>query len=316
MFSPWAACMAAPCKLINPKNPGERGKSDPGHWELYHLDNDPSEATDLSDRHPDRVDQLKRALADWEKALPKNRWGQFGKQDRNYFDSFTFNKAAGGSWFDPDAWHETGEDTQLARMSCQDLYPNAVLIFPLTANGCKATNNLYSASGLSALLNRLDFTGKGEVTLTGNPLRFVSSLSATPPQIVVPAGAHATIDLALQADAPLTVSGGGSLTLSGGLSAPEVRVGNGIFRLECDAQTDLFQLKSTTLELRSKQVVGGELALGLGVHLSVEFERPPAQKTLVLEADEITGAFANTSLKMNGRDYRIHVDGGAVFIAP
>jgi arylsulfatase A-like enzyme len=303
-------------KMVNPKNPGEHGKNDPGHWELYDLASDPSESIDLSGRYPDRVDELKQAIADWERTLTKNRWGQFGKQDRNYFDSFTFSSAAGGNWFDQDAWHKTGDSKHTARMSCQDLYPNAVLEFPLTEEGYEATNNLYSASGLNAMLNRLKFTGKGHMTMAGNPLRFVASLAGQLPQIAIPAGGHATLELPLEADAPLTVSGDGAVTISGSFRAPAVTVSNRHFHLECDAHTGVMKLKSTTLNLRSKQVVDGVLALDSGVYLSVNLNQSPTQKTLVLKADRITGAFTNTDLKMNGLDYRVIVDGGRVFIAP
>ncbi len=303
-------------KLINPKNPGERGKNRPGHWELYNLASDPSESEDLSAQHPDRVAELKQAIADWEKTLTKNRWGQFGKQDRNYFDSFTFNSTADGNWFNRNAWHKTGDKKHTAYMSCQDLYPNAALVFPLDVKGYESTNNLYSASGLSAMLNRLEFTGKGRVTLSGNSLRLVSSLSDAQPQMSIPAGGHATIDLPLEADAPLSISGDGSITVSGSLTAPAVTISNRSFHLECDAQTDVMKLKSTTLNLRSKQVVVGEEMLDSGVHLSVNLDQPPAKKTLILKADRITGEFANTGLTMDGRDYRITIEDDRVFIAP
>lgn len=303
-------------KLINPKNPGEQGKNTPGHWELYDLAHDRSESKDISGEHPDRVAKLKQAIADWEKTLTKNRWGQFGKQDRNYFDSFTFDSTSDGNLIARNAWHQTGDDKNKARISCQDLYPNAALVFPLAANGYESTNDLYSASGLSAMLNRLAFTGKGRVTLTGNPIRFVSSLTNQLPAIVVPAEGHAAIDLPLEADAPLSISGEGSIAVSSGLNAPSVAVSNRNFHLECDVQIKVMKLKSTTLHLRSKQVVHGLLTLDSGVHLSVNLKQPPIKKMFILKADRITGRFANPSFKMNGIEYRITIDSGRVFISP
>ncbi|PHR89695.1 MAG: hypothetical protein COA78_35750 [Blastopirellula sp.] len=303
-------------KLINPKNPGERGKSDPGHWELYNLKSDPSESQDLSEQHPERVVELKEAIANWEKTLTKNRWGQFGKQDRNYFDSFTFSSTVDNNWDNQNAWHKTGDSNHKTRMSCQDLYPNAELVFPLTDTGYKSTNDLYSASGLSAMLNRLEFTGKGQVTLSGNPIRFVSSLSNQFPQISITAGGHATIDLPLESDLPLSFLGEGSVTVSHSLNSPVVTISNQSFHLKCDAQTKVLKLKSTTLYLHSKQVVDGVLMLDSDVHLAVNLIQPPTQKTLILKADKITGEFSNATLKMNGHDYRISIEDARVFIVP
>ena len=303
-------------KLINPKNPGERGKSNPGHWELYDLASAPFESMDVSGQHSDRVAVLKQAIANWEKTLTKNRWGQFGKQDRNYFDSFTFNSTEDNNWFNRNAWHKTGDTNHKVQMSCQDLYPNAELVFPLTETGYESKNDLYSASGLSAMLNRLEFTGKGQMTLSGNPLRFVSSLSKQRPQILIPAEGHATIDLPLESDSPLSISGKGTLTVSRSLHAPDVTISNQSFHLKCDAQTKVLKLKSTTLNLHSKQTVSGVLMLDTDVHLKVNLAEPPEQLTLVLKAKEITGRFSNTVLKINGHDYRIIVDGERVFIEP
>ena len=113
-----------------------------------------------------------------------------------------------------------------------------------------------------------------------------------------------------------TISGDGAVTISGSLRAPAVTVSNRHLHLECDVHTGMMKLESTTLTLRTKQVVDGVLTLDSGVDLAVNLNRPPAQKTLILIADRITGEFTNTGLKMNERDYRITVDGGRVFIAP
>ena len=47
---------------------GDRGKT----WMLFDLIEDPSEKTDLSEKHPDRVRSMAAALMDWKKSCARS----------------------------------------------------------------------------------------------------------------------------------------------------------------------------------------------------------------------------------------------------
>jgi arylsulfatase A len=53
--------------------PVERELSPPGEPELYHIDDDPHENTNLALQHPERVDRMKQELETWFEAVEADR---------------------------------------------------------------------------------------------------------------------------------------------------------------------------------------------------------------------------------------------------
>ena len=288
-------------KLINPKNPGERGQNKPGSWELYNLADDLSEKNNLATQKPEVVADLKQRLAQFEAKLPKNRWGRFGKQDRNYFDSFTWKSGKDGKWFDKSAWTKSTDTSKSATMSTQDLYADASLIFPLGEQAYTVSNNLYSASGLSAMVNYVHFKGTGKITLDGNALRTINTLAGKAPVIKIDKGGEVNLKLPLIVPGILSVMGEGSLSATD-LCGNVISVNCDRFDLQGTVDVKKLTLSSDTFSVKTGVKISGELVVGSTTKLNIT-ETGLKYGAVILTAGKISGSFANKEVTVGSETY-------------
>ncbi len=283
-------------KLINPKNPGEHKKYKPGHWELYNLTDDIGEKNDLSSQFPEKVIELKQLIAKWEATLPKNRWGQFGKQDRNYGNQFTWVKAGNGNFSDQQAWQ--GEDSKKCRLSCQEMNPDSKFIF----NGESVVNNdLYSASGLAGMVNRI--VVDGTTTFTGQKLRLVPSLARIQPQIKV--SGSAIFDLPLLMEGNVTIVGLGTVTLNSKCQGESLNFNCKQAEITTSLDVDKVSFSPNKLVVTKPIKIDGEVVISPTCQLVVDAS---FNKDSVIKAKNILGKFANNHVTLGNKKYKIIYD--------
>lgn len=303
-------------KLVNPINPGEHGTNKPGQWELYNLKNDISEKDNLAEKNPKKVVELKSRIAAWETKISKNRWGQYGKQDRNYFDSFTYNPEKSSNWSVEGAWFDSANIDKPVTLSCQDLYPNAELIFPASKSGrgYTVTNDLFSASGLDAMANRLIFKAKKQrLSILGNSIRLVPSLTGKNPKIDL-GSSVALMQSNLKAEGILNIEGSGALQLYGGMDAETVNVNCVTFGFGFkENKISNLNISCKHFLLGGPIVVDKELVINENCDLVIGYK---IDDKVVIKASKIDGSFKNKTVRIREKDYKILQDETSITIEP
>lgn len=167
---------------------------------LHNLATDPGELTAVNPAHRDVEAELFAALAHWEAAMAKPRWGLLSTDNQNQFDHFLFRNdlAAATNWSAASAWKNAGKMVN-ATMTRGDAYANGVVEFTVRNDAdYSATNDMVRMSQQTFMLNQLQMTGNftgaasHQGTINGNNLLFVRSLSGQLPRIRLDATASGT----------------------------------------------------------------------------------------------------------------------------
>ena len=137
---------------------------------LYDLANDPGETVNLASSMPEKVDELMRELVSYHVQMDKPRSDEFASPNLEV-DHLRLRDDTDSTidWNDVGIWVDGETLTGDYRNNWLQGYANAQISFP-TREGSdyQATNDLTSISGLTYILNRLNFTNQHGAAVTSN----------------------------------------------------------------------------------------------------------------------------------------------------
>lgn len=160
---------------------------------LFDVVNDKGEKKNLADQMPERVEQLKRVMMDYDVLMDKPRYDNMALKV-NAFNDFRFREGVDKSarWSEENIWTDADKPVQ-ATLTPYDACPNTALVFRnRDTSDYESINDLRRVGGQPFLANRLVFVarqtplkGKGTATIAGQPVLLAKDLKGKAPKLAL-----------------------------------------------------------------------------------------------------------------------------------
>jgi arylsulfatase A-like enzyme len=160
---------------------------------LFDVVNDMGEKNNLAKEMPDRVEELKRIMTDYDVLMDKPRHDNMALKVNGFYD-FRFREGVDKSarWSEESIWIDADKPVQ-ATLTPYDSCPNTALVFRnRDISDYESINDLRRVGGQPFIANRLVFIhretplkGPGTATIAGQPVLLAKDLKGKAPRLVL-----------------------------------------------------------------------------------------------------------------------------------
>lgn len=160
---------------------------------LFDVVTDPGEKTNLAKQMPERVEEMKRIMTDYDVLMDKPRHDNMALKVNGFYD-FRFREGVDKSadWSEENIWIDADKPVQ-GTLTPYDSCPNTALVFRnRDISDYESINDLRRVGGQPFIANRMVFIhretplkGKGTATIAGQPVLLAKDLKGRAPKLAL-----------------------------------------------------------------------------------------------------------------------------------